>query len=266
MQSQIVQKWIVLSDLQIPFEDHRSLAAVELFMKDTQASDEPFTGWLQIGDLLDLDELSRYHAGEEGSLDDLESSWEAGNRFLDRHQRIIRRGCRNARFVLLEGNHDFRAYDAAQKDYNKRFRSHLNYEKQLKLKERGIKWVRSWKEGDVFRLGKATFTHGLYTNQYHAKKMVTNFGDCIYYGHTHDVMEMPQTQRGKDKTIVGKSLGCLCDYSQAYLKGRPTNWQQAFAIFYVFPDGFYTEHTIRIFKHRFHAYGKTYDGSKILKY
>lgn len=236
-------------------------------MKDTQASPEPFTGWLQIGDFLDLDEISRYHDGEEGSVaTELAESWDAGNTFLDRHQAIIKAGYKNARFVLLEGNHDYRAFDAGRKDIYKKFRTFLNYEKQLKLKERGIKWVRSWKDGKTFKLGNAYFTHGLYTNQYHAKKMVQNFGTCIYYGHLHDVMEMPQVQRGPDKTIVGKSLGCLCDYSQAYLKGRPTNWQQAFAIFYVFPDGFYTEHTIRIFKHRFHAYGKTYDGRELLRY
>jgi hypothetical protein len=262
-----MQKWIVLPDLQIPFEDHRTLAAVEAFMKDVQASDEPFTGWLQLGDLLDFDELSRYHAGEEGSVaTELQESYEGGNRFLDRHQKIMRAGCKSARFVLLEGNHDYRAYDCARKDDYKKFRGYLNYETMLNLKDRGIKWVRSWKDGKTFQLGKANFTHGIYTNQYHAKKMVQNFGTNIYYGHLHDVMEMPQIQRGNDKTMVGKSLGCLCDYNQSYLKGRPTNWQQAFAIFYIFPDGNFTEHTIRIFKHRFHAYGKTYDGSKILKY
>lgn len=262
-----IEKWIVLPDTQIPFEDHRTLAAVEQFMKDTQASDEPFTGWLQLGDLLDFDELSRYHTGEEGSVaTELHDSYEAGNRFLDRHQAIMRAGCKNARFVLLEGNHDFRAYQSSLKDEFKKFRGYLNYKKMLKLDERKIKWVRSWKDGDDFVLGKAHFTHGLYTNQYHANKMALRWGEPIYYGHLHDVMEMPVVQRGHDRTIVGKSLGCLCNYDQSYLKGHPTNWQQAFAIFYIFPDGYFTEHTIRIFKHRFYAYGKAYDGAKILNY
>jgi hypothetical protein len=66
---------------------------------------------------------------------------------------------------------------------------------------------------------------------------------------------------GNDKTIVGKSLGCLCDINQKYMKGNPSNWQQAIAVFYIFPDGYYTEHTMRIFKHRFATMdGKIYDG------
>ena len=48
--------------------------------------------------------------------------------------------------------------------------------------------VRSWSRGETHKVGKATFTHGLYTNQYHAKKMVDAWGESIVYGHTHDMM------------------------------------------------------------------------------
>jgi len=77
-----IEKWIVLPDLQLPFEDPYTLAAVEAYMKDTQASKEPFTGWLQLGDFLDFDELSRFHDGEQGQLSDIRSSWQAGNVFF----------------------------------------------------------------------------------------------------------------------------------------------------------------------------------------
>jgi len=175
-------------------------------------------------------------------------------------------GCKDAQFVLLEGNHDYRAFDAAQKDIYHKFQSELNYAKMLNLKERGVKWVKSWTDGELFKLGNAYFTHGLYTNQYHAKKMVERFGVCIYYGHLHDVMEIPITQRGPDKTLVGKSLGTLCDYKQKYMKGHPSNWQQAFAVFEFFPDGFFQETTIKIFKNRFKILnGKIYDGRAIVK-
>ena len=258
------EKWLILPDLQIPYHDSITLAAVEEYMKDVQSSPEPFDGWLQIGDFLDFNELSRYNDGAEGSVvDELEDSYAAGNGFLDRHQKIMGKKCK---YVLLEGNHDYRAFDQAQKNINKKFRGYLNYEKHLKLRERKIKWVKSWQNGEIYKIGKAYFRHGLYTNQYHAKKMVDRHGVNIFYGHTHDVMEIPVVQMGKDKTLAGKSLGCLCDYNQKYLKGAPTNWQQAFSVFFIEPDGYFNEYTTRIFDHSFRSIeGKYYDGNQIVR-
>ena len=113
----------------------------------------------------------------------------------------------------------------------------------------------------MFQLGNAYFTHGKFLNKYHAFKMVDTYGVCIYYGHTHDIMEFPKSTWGKDKTLVGKSLGCLCLYEQSYMKGAPSNWQQAFSEFYIFRDGFFQENTTKIFNHRFvGANGKIYQG------
>lgn len=262
------EKWIVLPDLQLPYFDNLTILAVEAYMRDVAISDEPWDGWLQIGDFLDFNELSSHNAGYEASIEeDVYETFQAGNHFLDRHQAIMALGDKvrghPARMVLLEGNHDYRSYDYSQRF--PMFERLLDYRRNLHLDERGVEWVECWKDKSLtFQLGNAHFIHGNYTNQYHAKKMVERYGCCIYYGHTHDVMEISIVQMGPDKTIVGKSLGCLCDYKQKYLRGNPTNWQQAISIFNVFPDGFYTEHTIRIFNHRFVGLnGKVYDGAEI---
>ena len=134
---------------------------------------------------------------------------------------------------------------------------------KLRLKERGIQWVPSWSTKAKYKKGHAVFIHGLHTTKYHSNKMVSKFGTNVYYGHTHDIQEMPWEQDGNDKTIVGKSLGCLCEYDQKYLKGNPTKWQQGFSEFFFFPDGHFDEKTTRIFKHRFIGLdGKVYDGKK----
>lgn len=260
---QLPEKWIVLPDTQLPYVDLQTLAAVEAFMKDVQASKQPFTGWLQLGDFLDFNEISRFAEGEEDSIeDDIQDSFAAGRAFLARHRAIMGP---KAEMVLLEGNHDYRAEAFLLKNGNRRWRKTLDYRRQLQLDDLGVKWVKTWSEGKLFQKGNAYFTHGLYTNQYHAMKMVQRFGCSIYYGHLHDVMEIPLVQRGPDKTLVGKSLGCLCDYNQKYTRGSPTNWQQAFAVFYFFPDGYYTEHTMRIFKHRFVGLNdRVYDGREIV--
>lgn len=241
--------------MQVPFEDKTTLAAVEAFMADHR-----WDGYLNLGDFLDLNELSHFVKGRPGAFEtELDKSYQAGNAILDRHQAIIRKRNPKARFVLLEGNHEFRA--TSYKEEHKELGNMLSVPDNLNLKARGFEWVPSWSKGRLFKLGRARFTHGLITTKYHSAVMAQRFGTCIYYGHTHDVQEFPMVLHGNDTTIVGKSLGCLCRYDQQYIKGAPTNWQQAFAVFHILPDGFYTEHTIRIFKHRFVSPdGKVYDG------
>lgn len=256
------QRWIVLPDLQIPYIDPRSVKAVEDYIKDVQKSSNRFDGWLQLGDFLDLDELSRYNVGYEASIEgNLQRSFDAGNEFLDRHQKLMQgnRKTQNYRMVILQGNHDYRIVDFGRKYPH--MKEHCDFEKNLKFRNRKIEYIKFWEKDELFKLGKAHFGHGRYLTKYHAFKMADVYGVNIYYGHTHDVMEMPKVMRGDDSTLVGKSLGTLCDYKQKYLKGAPTNWQQAITEFFIFPDGNFQEFTHRIFKHRFVGLnGKVYQG------
>ncbi|MHC4621321.1 MAG: hypothetical protein ACYTEQ_26560, partial [Planctomycetota bacterium] len=98
----------------------------------------------------------------------------------------------------------------------------------LHLDERGIKWVRSWSKSELYKIGKAIFHHGPYSNMHHAKKTALNYGEPTFYGHTHDIQAFSEIQHGNNKTIMAQSLGCLCEYEQPYIRGRPTRWQQAF--------------------------------------
>jgi hypothetical protein len=190
----------------------------------------------------------------------VDETFRAGNAILDRHQSIIRARNPDAKFVLLEGNHDWRA--VSYTDKHPELGGVLDVSRNLRLKERGFKWVRSWSKGELYRLGNAYFTHGKIVSKYHAAVMAARYGVPIFYGHTHDISEFSQVLHGADKTIVGKSLGCLCRYDQAYMRGAPSNWQQAVSTFFVKPNGFFNEYTSRIFNHRFTAPdGKEYDGS-----
>ena len=252
-----MEKWIVLPDMQVPYEDKETLRAVEQYM-----SDHRWDGCINLGDFLDFAELSKFDEDAPGrKIDRTSDTFERGREILDRQLAILRKRNKNCRYVLLEGNHDYRAVVYMEK--HEELEGTLNVPKNLELAKRRIEWIPSWSKGKVFKLGNAFFVHGRYTNKYHAAKMVDVYGVSIYYGHTHDVQEFPKVLQGNDKTIVGKSLGCLCRYDQSYLRGNPTNWQQSFSVFYIFPDGFYTEQTIRIFKHRFVSPdGKVYDGRR----
>lgn len=228
-------------------EDKRSIAAVEKYIKDAKPDII-----ICIGDLLDFNCISDHNAfnlrAVEGET--VQADYEVANKVLDRWQNLTKQ------VVLLEGNHDYRV----ERFINAypRMAGSLEVEKGLNLKKRGIRWVRSWRDGEIYKVGNASFIHGLYVNDHHAKKHVEAFGVPIFYGHTHDIQLYSKVRAGDGKTVVGQSLGCLCDYNQTYMKGTPNRWQQAFAEFYIREDGYFNYNIHMIFKHRFIVGGKEY--------
>ena len=220
-----------------------------------------WSGYLNLGDFLDFNELSSYVEGKPGAVvEDVAETFEAGNQILQRHLELVRGRNPNARFVLLQGNHDYRAVSYAEKHPG--LKKHLDVPRNLRLKERNVEWIESWSKGKLFKLGNAYFTHGLITGKYAASRMVDHYGVCIYFGHTHDVSFFPKVRHGDDKTLEGGSLGCLCNYDQQYLKGAPTNWAQAVTTLFLQPSGNYNLYCSRIFNHRFVGPdGKLYGGA-----
>ena len=254
-------KVIVIPDMQVPYEDKTALAAVEAYM-----ADETWDEYINMGDFMDFDCISSHNKVNLRAVANKElfSDYEAGNKVLDRHQDIVRKNNPDARFVLLEGNHDFRVERFI--DEHPQTRGLLEVEHCLRLKERGFRFVRCYAKGELYKLGKAYFHHGLYCNSNHAKSMVDKFGVNIFYGHVHDLMMHSKVIWGKDQTIVGQSLGCLCDYEQSYIKQNPTNWQHALGIFYFQENGEFTYYTPRIINNKFVApNGKLYDGNELIK-
>jgi predicted phosphodiesterase len=240
-----IQKWIILPDMQVPFEDKKSLTAVEKYM-----AAHKWDGWLQLGDFLDFDALSSFVKGKPGAvLANVAATFEAGRILLKRHAKIIRTNNANARMVVIQGNHDYRAVSYAEEHPG--LREHLDVPKNLGFNELDVEWIKSWEDGKLFKLGHAYFTHGLYITTHHAKKMVDAFGVCVYYGHTHSIQFYAKQNKGDNKTLEGGSLGCLCAYAQKYLQGAPTAWQQAVSTLFLQPNGNYNLYTSYIFNHKF---------------
>ena len=252
-----MKRWIILPDMQVPFEDRKSLAAVEKYM-----SAYKWDGYLNLGDFLDFAEISKYVKGKPGLIEtDVASTFAAGREILKRHAKILRTENVDCRMVLLQGNHDYRAMSYCEE--HPELREQLDYAKNLGLAELDVEWVESWAKGKLFKIGNAYFLHGNYINKYHAAKMVDQYGVCVYYGHTHDVMTFPKMTKGNGQTLEAGSLGCLCRYDQSYMQGRPHNWQQAVTTMFVQPNGYYNLYISRIFNHRFVGPdGVVYDGSQ----
>jgi predicted phosphodiesterase len=237
------QRWIILPDTHLPYEDKAAYRAIEKYMGDHR-----WDGWVQLGDLIDFNEISRFEE-DNNRLDKVGAigrSYAAAEAFLDRHRSIIGR---KARMVYIEGNHEQRVTDYIDK--HPVCAGLLEVQNALRLKQRGIEWVPYWSKGAMFKLGKANFIHGRYTSANHAKKHLDDYGVNLFYGHLHTMQTYSKRTLAKNETKEAACLGCLCRYDQAYLRGGPTDWQLGFAVFYVWPDGFFQHFVIRIFKSRF---------------
>lgn len=247
--------------MHVPNHDAETLAAVEAYISDCK-----WDYYINLGDFMDWPFL---HVKSKEKLREVEGErlaehYKVGNEILDRHQEACRKHNRNCEMVLLEGNHDYRIEVLI--DANPVLEGIFEPERVLEFAKRGIKYVYSHSKNELFNVGKAFFHHGLYTNKYHAAKMAAVFGVPISYAHVHDTQEYSEIKQGDDKTIAAQSMGCLCKYKQAYLRGRPTRWQQAIGVFWFFPDGYFQHAVIKIFKHRFVGMnGKVYDGRQIWK-
>jgi len=238
---------LVLTDIHVPEHDELTLEPVLKFI-----GDEWWDYVLDLGDLMDFNSISFFNHGKPRLVgdDSLDHDYDVANQILDARDAAVLKNNPDAIRVQLQGNHEHRV-ERLLDEQPQLGEVTIGVEHNLRLEERGIEWVKSWNDGTTYKIGKAHFHHGLYTNLHHAKKMVEEFGCNIFYGHTHDIQTYSKVFQGRDKTLQGSSLGCLCKYEQRYMRGRPNKWQQAIAVFHIFPDGFFQKNVIPIFKHRF---------------
>lgn len=115
----------------------------------------------------------------------------------------------------------------------------------------------------IVRIGKAGFTHGLYTGGSHAKKHLSVLKTNIYYGHLHDTQSHNETSI--DGPMEAHSLGCLAKLDAKFLKGKPNNWVHSFGVFEFFPDGSYTFMCPKIINGKMSYNGIIFDGNKAEK-
>jgi predicted phosphodiesterase len=252
--SKKLERVLVLPDIHIPVEDKLTLRGVERY-----AAEHKWDEVIYLGDFMDLGVISSHNKNNLRAISgqSLGKDYDAGNRTLDRHQRLFG----NAKLTLLEGNHEFRTERYI--NANPQLEGLVEVPIRLDLKSRGIEWVPSWSKGKIYSKGKANYSHGKYHGRNHARKHMDNFGVNIFYGHTHDEELVSKVFHGDNNTVVAHSLGCLCDYNQSYLLGNPTNWQHAFATFHFRPDGFFNYTVTKIFDHAFVSpEGEWFDGKR----
>lgn len=171
----------------------------------------------------------------------------AANKELD----FLEEHCK--KITYLEGNHEDRVNRYLDK--NPEMEGLIEIQDVLKIKERNIKWV---KMNDLYKLGDMYFTHGMYTNKYCAQKHLDTLGCNITFGHGHKTQTAFQNH-AMAKPIMAYALGTLGDKAPDYMRNRPANWINQFAIYYYDTNtGRFNLYPINIIKGKFLWGGKQY--------
>lgn len=254
------KKVIVIPDVHVPFECKKSITTLLEYIRDNYWDEMIF-----MGDFMDYFCIAKYNNEKPGLVEGTTVMKEGveGRKVLDTFIQAAHTKNKSCKVVYLEGNHEFRATEFAYK--NPHLRGIIEVENLLELDKRGVLFIPSWSNDEMYPIGNAFFHHGRYTNQYHSKKHVDNYGVNIFYGHTHTVQSHVRPARKDKNVMIGHSLGCLCEYPNKYdyMKGAPRNWQKAFATFHFHPDGNFNYYVTHIRDGKFIAPdGKLYTGSK----
>lgn len=244
--------YLVIADTHIPEHNMTAIKSI-LYMMD----DNKFDGFIHLGDALDLACISHWNKNKKLTSEGmkLKEDYIIGNAILDEFDKRLPEGCDKH---FMYGNHEDWYYQFIEN--NPALEGMYAPKDSLKLEERGYKVYDQY--NDIFRIGRLSFTHGIYTGMHYVKKHIDECKTNIMFGHLHSGRMRFESSPAKQLAIAGYALGCLCDMSPDYMKGRPNKWTHGFAIVYFYPDGSFDVDLKRIVKGKFVYNNKLYNGNK----
>ncbi|GAH14841.1 unnamed protein product, partial [marine sediment metagenome] len=176
-------------------------------------------------------------------------------------EKLLPRGCEK---TFMGGNHEYWIDGLVEKI--PQFEGMIEVETSLGLKERGwewLPWIKYNKRNDSYvrgvkQYGKLLVFHGQYWNKYHAAKTADTYSKSCAYAHTHDVQVYTKVTVDDSGYHTAQSIGCLCNTSPEFLKGKINRWVNAFGILYVREDGCYNLYVPIIIKGKFVFEGRIF--------
>ena len=190
-----------------------------------------------IGDFLTLNALSAWDRDKRKKMEGkrYQKEIEAGNKALDllmadmlklqKKQRKNKEKQYKPNLIFIEGNHEDRL--TRYLDYDPTFEGAIGVEKDLRLKERGWKWV---DYRDYHYINEIGFTHiphntvSPIAGKYHIHRATDCTVKSVVYGHTHKLETACKHVEGMDHLQQVLSVGCFFQEHEEYVKGRVTHY------------------------------------------
>lgn len=269
------QRAFVFPDAQVGVRRSLDLDAAEP-MYDQRAIDTAFAVCkeakpdliINIGDLLDLAEISRY-AKDPSFTRTVQPTLDYSHRFLARQRATVP----NARIVVHEGNHDKRLPDYILTNAMAAFgirRANLpdswpvmSVPYLLRFDELGIEYIDGYPSDTFWVNSNLKTMHGekVRSNSSTAAAVANSSMVSTIFGHVHRVEEhwvTHETERGPQEvmaaspgTLARVDRGAVPSFhsgldSKGKAKGRPENWTQGCSVIDFHPDGRFHYQGIRI--------------------
>ena len=241
---------IVLSCLHIPAHDVKALNAILSFCKDYK---HLITGFVLLGDTLDLNSLSGHDKGKEVKYT-LGYEYKVANEVLNQIDAVLPTNCRK---TFIWGNHCARYSTYLNNIDNKKIADALpSPTVALNLKDRGYEVYENWKE-DFIKLGQYQLFHGIYCGSNPSKQHLDKLRSGCIFGHTH------RTGEYEDSIGHAINVGHLADINNevfSYVSRiEKQSWSQGFALLHHQGDN-YRASLIKLQDSSFFYAGKLYKG------
>jgi len=239
---------ICLPDVHLTDKVPKEYLIVKKFIKDYKPDEI-----VLLGDFMDISSLSYWNKDKRRKMERsrYKKEIDTANKELDYLEKYTKK------ITYLEGNHE--NWVEQYIDRNPEMEGILEIPKVLELKNRKIRW---YKYNSLYQIGHLFFTHGCYTNEHHAKRMLQAYGCNIVYCHSHR-WNSSQMIMKMQKPLIAYGLGCLCNHEPDYLKGRPAAWVNQFAVVEFDDNWYFNLYPVTIIHNRFTFNKKTYKEIKI---
>ena len=218
-------KWLVLSDIHIPYHDEKALTTAVQWGIDNKATD-----LLLNGDIMDCALISTYTA-EKGAVD-LIDEIDMTRGFLEQMRQVFPKG----RIIYKTGNHEDRLHHYLARNAGQAARlRYVDLGSQLGFDDLKIELVddkRHIQMGALNVYHGHEFSGGGGVNP--ARWLYTKMGDCGLMGHLHRTSSHKEP-RARGYVSSTYSAGCLCDLNPAY--AACNKWDHGFAVVNLYGRG-----------------------------
>lgn len=234
-----MKTWVIINDIQIPFQDTRVLKLVTDFAVSLKPDGVIFNG-----DIVDCYSISDFDRNPVSKAT-LDREIRGAQQLMALFQSVPQK-------VWIGGNHEDRlrrhvwkapklvaGLDAASRE---RLVSILDFPEVFGLEERGFRWL---PYGATFALGKLLVTHGSIVSKHSgqsAKAHLEKYGASVLIGHTH--RGGVHYKRDVKGVHAAYENFCLCRLDPEYV--QHPNWQQGFSVVHVNDNGHFNVNSIPI--------------------